>query len=209
MNITIPTDLSEISLLKWEQVMQDIKLIDNEILLKIKLVSLICDVDLDTVANMKMNDINEVYDVVFTMMNKEPELVKTFEIDGVKFGFNPDLDNLKSNEFLDLSVYYGVDIFRTMAVLYRPITKEYKGVYAIEKYKGSDTYFELMKRAPASAYLGAAVFFWKLGIELLKLTPQFLAENLTKQEEEVLLRNGVGISQLTQLLEGIDLSLKR
>jgi len=209
MEINIPNDLSEISLLKWEQVIQDFKLIDNEVLLKIKMVSNLCDIDLDKVAQIKMTDINEAYDIIGQMIKQEPELVKTFEIDGIKFGFNPDLSNLMSNEFLDLSVYYGVDIYRTMAVLYRPIAKEYKGVYAIEKYKGSDKYCELMKRAPASAYVSATVFFWKLGIELLKLTPQFLAENLTKQEEEVLLRNGVGISHLMQLVAEIDYDLKR
>lgn len=209
MEINIPNDLSEITLLKWEQVIEDFKLIDNEVLLKIKMVSNLCNIDLDKVAQIKMTDINEAYDIIIEMIKQEPELVKTFEIDGIKFGFNPDLSNLISNEFLDLSVYYGVDIYRTMAVLYRPITKEHKGVYAIEKYKGSDKYFELMKKAPASAYVSATIFFWKLGIELLKCTPQFLAENLTKQEEEVLLKNGVGISHLMQLLEGIDFDLKR
>ena len=68
-----------------------------------------------------------------------------------------------------------------MAVMYRPITRKFKDVYDIEKYKGTDDK-EIFKNASISVYLGAQVFFWNLTNDLLKLIPQYLEKELTAEQ---------------------------
>ena len=65
---------------------------------------------------------------------------------------------MKSGEYIDLTNNLGKDILASMAVMYRPITRKFKDVYDIEKYKGTDNK-EIFKNAPISVYLGAQVFF--------------------------------------------------
>jgi len=88
--------------------------------------------------------------------------------------------------------------------MYRPITRKFKDVYDIEKYKGTDDK-EIFKNAPISVYLGAQVFFWNLTNDLLKLIPQYLEKELTAEQIADLEKNGVGLSQLSELVENIDL----
>ena len=64
-----------------------------------------------------------------------------------------------------------------MAVLYRPITRRLGEKYLIEDYEGSDKYSEALKEMPLDIALGAYVFFYHLGNELLKSTMTYLEEN--------------------------------
>ena len=90
-----------------------------------------------------------------------------------------------------------------MSVVYRPIKKEFGGVYKIKKYKGSDDLSSVMLKAPASAYVSAKVFFSTLLIDLLTVMPASILKNLTSSEVALLEKNGVTMSQLTNLLEEI------
>ena len=111
---------------------------------------------------------------------------------------------MKSGEYIDLTNNLGKDILASMAVMYRPITRKFKDVYDIEKYNGTDNK-EIFKNAPISVYLGAQVFFWNLTNDLLKLMPQYLEKELTAEQLADLEKNGVGLSQLNELVENIDL----
>ena len=208
MEITIPTSLKEITCLQLHKINEAVKLIDNDTLLKMTIVSIVCELPLDKVAIISMSDINEISDSVLNMLNSKPE-IEHFTIDGTKFGFIPNLDAMSGAEFLDAEMYLSADIFKAMAVLYRPIKREKNKLYTIEKYKGSDKYSELMQKAPASVYIGARVFFSNLAIDLLTTIPQYTLKNLTSSEVALLEKNGVGISQLMNSLEEIGSDLKK
>lgn len=208
MEVTIPTSLNEINCLQLHKITEAVKLIDNDTLLKMTIVSIVCELQLDKVVKFSMSDINEIADSVLNLLNSKPP-IEHFTIDGIKFGFIPNLDTMSGSEFLDAEMYLNVDIFKTMAVLYRPIKREKNKLYTIEKYKGSDKYAELMQKAPASAYIGAKVFFSNLTIDLLTTIPQFTLKSLTSSEVVLLEKNGIGISQLTNSLEMIGYDLKK
>lgn len=208
MQITIPTSLKEITCLQLSKINEAVKLIDNDTLLKMTIVSIVTNVTLDKVAKFSMADINEISDAVLLLLTSKPE-IETFKIGDVEFGFIPNLEEMKGNEYLDLEMYFEADIFKAMAVMYRPIKRKKNKLYTIEKYKGADKYSELMRQAPASAYLGAKVFFSTLAIDLLSVTPAYLLKNLTSSEVALLEKNGVGISQLTNSLEEIGYDLKK
>jgi hypothetical protein len=208
MEVTIPTSLNEINCLQLHKITEAVKLIDNDTLLKMTIVSIVCNLPLEKVVTFAMSDINEIADSVLNLLNSKPP-IEHFTIDGVKFGFIPNLDTMSGSEFLDAEMYLNVDIFKAMAVLYRPIKREKNKLYTIEKYKGSDKYAEIMQNAPASAYIGAKVFFSNLTIDLLTTIPQYTLKNLTSSEVALLEKNGVGMLQLTNSLDQIGYDLKK
>lgn len=208
MEITIPTSLNEITCLQLHKITEAVKLIDNDTLLKMTIVSIVCELPLDKVVKISMSDINDISDSVLNLLNSKPP-IEHFTIDGIKFGFIPNLDAMSGAEFLDAEMYMDADIFKAMAVLYRPIKREKNKLYTIEKYKGSDKYEESMRKAPASAYIGAKVFFSSLTIDLLTAIPTYTLKNLTTSEVALLEKNGVGISQLMNSLAEIGYDLKK
>jgi hypothetical protein len=104
------------------------------------------------------------------MINEKPSLTPTFTMGDTKYGFIPELDNITYGEFVDLDGYLQdvQDLHKAMAVLYRPITSEVKHRYLIEPYEGAGKYSEQMKQAPMNVAMGATLFFWHLGNELLQ-----------------------------------------
>ena len=66
-----------------------------------------------------------------------------------------------------------------MAVLYRPVTKQFSNIYDIEPYEGSSKYQEDVKTFPMDVIQAAVVFFWTLSRELVELFPLY-SQNLLK-----------------------------
>ena len=202
MEITIPTSLKDINCFQFHKLDEAIKTIDNEALLKFVVISNLCNINSDDLLKFKMSDINEIYDQLTIVLNEKPK-VEHFTIDGVKYGFIPNIEEMSGAEFFDAETYFDNDIFKFMSVVYRPIKKDFGGVYKIKKYKGSDDLSSVMLKAPASAYVSAKVFFSTLLIDLLTVMPASILKNLTSSEVALLEKNGVTISQLTNLLEEI------
>ena len=209
MEIIIPTSLDEITLAQYRQVEKDGNDITDELLLKIRVISILCNIPAEEVLKFKAIDLESVYTQLLQTLSQKPELVTSFTLSGVKFGFIPDLDKIGTPEYIDLNEYLEKDPQRALAVLYRPIVRESKELYSIEEYNGTDQYYELMADAPASAYISAMVFFYNLGKELLKHIPAYIQKHLTEAEATHLQQNGVGISQLMQSLETIELNIKK
>ena len=202
MEITIPTSLKDINCFQFHKLDEAIKTIDNEALLKFVVISNLCNINSEDLLKFKMSDINEIYDQLTTVLNEKPK-IEHFTIDGVKYGFIPNIEEMSGAEFFDAETYFDNDIFKFMSVVYRPIKKDFGGVYKIKKYKGSDDLSSVMLKAPASAYVSAKVFFSTLLIDLLTVMPASILKNLTSSEVALLAKNGVTISQLTNLLEEI------
>mgnify|MGYP006911045350 FL=1 len=149
---------------------------------------------------------NEIFTHITNILNHKPKFQQIIKVDGIEYGFIPDMEELKTNEYLDLTLYYGNDILKTTAILYRPIKNKVKRLYSIEEYNGLKD-VDVYNNFPASAYVSCMLFFWSLMSDLLKSIPQYLEENLTMEQKATLAINGDGISQLTNLLEEIDLNI--
>jgi hypothetical protein len=210
MKITIPESQHEITVEQWiklEAIVKDEN--TEELLKKFQVVATLCNCDLGDLLTANPKEVLSIYLQLSEIVNAKHELVKHFTIDGIKYGFIPNLDNISTAEYLDLNNYFGKDNIRTLAVLYRPIKSESKNLYAIEDYKGTDKLVEVMKKAPASALTSSQVFFYNLGKDLLIHTTEYLVKNLTEQEQADLSKNGDGISQLMQLPTMIEQSIMK
>ena len=139
-------------------------------------------------------------------LEQKNALTNILEIDGIEYGFIPNLDDISYGENSDL-VEYCKDwntMHKAMAVMYRPVTMRKKDRYLIEEYQGSSKYAEIMKDAPLDVVLGALVFFYNLTKELLNCTPNYL-QSLAKKEgltlSEVSKINGEDIQKYIALLK--------
>lgn len=205
LQITIPTSLDEITLEQYQKFLSIAKDNPDGEFLQHKMVEIFCGIDLKNAAQISFKDVNEITTNLSNLFNKKYELKRTFKLGNTEFGFIPNLDEITLGEYTDLDKYISDwdKMHNAMAVLYRPITKKLKDKYQIEEYNGSYTYCDAMKYAPVDVVLGAVVFFYNLGNELLKSTIHYLESNkefqsiVNKHNLEV---NGVGIHHSMLLL---------
>lgn len=200
----VPQNLSEVTIDKYIKAIDIIENEDIDLGIMLRLLNLFTGKSIEQLMEYPLAELDKNYQQIAKVLNEKPKFQKTFFLDGKKYGFIPNLEQMKSGEYIDLTNNLGKDILASMAVMYRYITRKFKDVYDIEKYKGTDNK-EIFKNAPISVYLGAQVFFWNLTNDLLKLIPQYLEKELTAEQLADLERNGVGLSQLNELAGSIDL----
>jgi hypothetical protein len=205
LQITIPTSLSEITLEQYQKFLSIAKDNPDGEFLQHKMVEIFCGIDLKNAAKISFKDVNEITNNLSNLFNQKYGLKKTFKLGNTEFGFITNLDEITLGEYTDLDKYISDwdKMHNAMAVLYRPVTKKLKDKYQIEEYNGSYTYCDAMKFMPLDVALGAVVFFYTLGNELLKSTIHYLESNKEFQNivnNHNLEVNGVGIHHSMLLL---------
>ena len=217
--LSVPSNLESIELWQYQKYMGVVETNkDQEAteFLNLKLVEIFCGVSLKEVSSIRKQDFNKITEIIGNAFAEETPLIRHFELDGIEFGFVPNLDKISIGEYIDIesNVSGFKNMHKAMAVLYRPVTKKHKEKYQVEEYVGHDEYAEAMKYMPLNAALGAMVFFYRLEKDLLNTTLKCLEEEKdNKQIIQALRRfqvNGDGISQFTDLLEEkLSTSIKR
>ena len=205
MKLIVPSSLDEISLSKYQRYLKEFEISksqkNQETYLAIKIIEIFCELSEDKVKMIKEEDANKIVNIILELLNKQPELVQSFQMEGITFGWVPRLDDLSFGEFLDLNnnIDNFDNIVTAMGVLYRPVTEYTKdGKYRVEPYKG-DKYHEVLKDMPMSAVFGATVFFWNLGMDLVTSTHKSLEAQLNKMssaQRANLPKNGDGLVHL-------------
>lgn len=217
LELVIPTSLSEIPLMHYQKFMIVASNKDNsDVFISQKMIEIFCGIELKQVVNIKLNDVIELTTHFNKLFSEKKELKRTFEIQGVKFGFINNLEDISFGEYIDLeSNIVDVQSFhKAMAVMYRPIVEEKGNKYTIEKYTADTNYAELMKYAPLDVVLPASIFFWTLGNELLTATLSYLENKMTRKQKTILAKqlnlenNGDGINQYINSLKETLQSLK-
>jgi hypothetical protein len=211
LELSVPSSLDSIELWQYQKYMSVVeknKDVENaEEFLNMKLVEIFCDISLKDVSSINLKDFDKISKIIATAFNEETPLVRHFELDGVEFGFIPNLDKVSIGEYIDAEA--GVtgwkNMHKAMAVLFRPVTKKYKDKYQIEKYDAKQEYQEVMKYMPLNVALGALVFFYRLGKDLsshtLNSLEKEMEENKTIRQQVTSELGGGGISRYTDLLE--------
>ena len=153
--------------------------------------------------------ITEIGQSTMEALNEIPKLERFVELDGVKYGFHPDLEKMTFGEFVDLEEYFKEPYKnwqRILGLLYRPVVKESQGRYLIEDYDPDKHNGDALKEVDAAVLQGALLFFYRLEIALVKDLLTSLEKKgeippqAQQQSEKDLGRSGGGMRQLTHLL---------
>lgn len=213
MKINIPENLNEITIRQFFDFAKCTEQSNDDSYLRLAMISIFCDVSVEDIKkNLSIKEFTEISNHLTEVIKQEPTHIERFTMNGIEFGFIPNLEKITAGEYIELDeLFKQKDSYaQQMSVMYRPIKEKYKDLYRIEPFEDKDKYSDIMEFAPVSAYFGAKVFFCNLLSELLKTiqTCLVLQTEETRILEEVLVNNGVGINQFIQLLEETLLNLK-
>ena len=132
---------------------------------------------------------------------EDTTLKNIIEINGVEYGFMPDLDSISLGMYADIETFIknGIDknLPELMAVLYSPIKLKKNDIYIIEPYDGDIRLMaEEMKQMSATQVHSALVFFYHFGSVLLTTLQLSLIEVLQEMKTQLqvnpLQTSGVG-----------------
>tara|TARA_R100001369_G_scaffold65648_1_gene92831 strand:- start:744 stop:1346 length:603 start_codon:yes stop_codon:yes gene_type:complete len=145
------------------------------------------DIPKELIKELSLSDVAAIMQRIAELQeNKDTRLKRIIEVNGVEYGFHPDLDSITLGEFADIETIMknGIDknLPELMSILYRPIKEKHiKGAYVIEAYDGNITMrVEEMKQMSASQVQAALFFFFLLGKELLRILQLY---SMQKQKE--------------------------
>jgi len=209
-NINVPTELNEITLKQYQKFLKVQDSSKDNNFIQTKMIEIFCRVKPQDALSIKLSDANRIANLISNMFEEKPDLVKSFYLGGVEYGFVPDLDEITLGEYIDLDTYMGdwENIHTAMNVLYRPIKQKLSDKYLIEDYNVETK--DLLLQMPMDAVFGSIIFFYRLGIELSQTMMNYLENKEEKQLLDVLdlQRNGDGIQAFTDSLEEILQDLK-
>jgi hypothetical protein len=224
-NIRIPESWQDVTLQQYLKFYNAMKPYDGAEEYSTKIIEVaayyLCNIDANTLNKLPLDTFNEIAKNIMDLIlsGQKQELVKSFVLGDVKYGFINNLDQMTYGEYVDM-VTYSKDSYENAAllcsILYRPILEEYKGTYKIEDYKGTnENQIELFyQKLTMDIIFGALGFFLHLQKDLLNSTLTYTTEVITKMMEEtptstaaqILAENGVSTEQLQLLQEMIQQS---
>ena len=199
---TMINSWSDVTLDKW------IKLISKKEKTKteetLETISVLSDIPKKIIKELSINDVAAIMKKLALLQESaNNKLKKIITLDGVEYGFHPNLEEITLGEYADIETYMkdGIEnnLPKLMSVLYRPISEKHGNNYSIEAYGISDTRIraEKFKNMKAENVNSSLVFFWNFVKELSIILPQYLMEQskiiLNKIQENNLQRNGVGL----------------
>lgn len=137
----------------------------------------------------------EIYQIAAILQNlssmqkeEKSSLRETIEIEGIEYGFHPDLEQMTLGEFVDLETYIEDiqnNMPQIMAILYRPVTDKSVNYYNIEAYDGKiKKRAEIMKNIPAEKVQDALVFFYNFGSILLTILLSCLTQDIAATKKQ-------------------------
>ena len=202
MILTLPENIKEITLGQYQRFDVLNKRTDlSELSYNKRVIEIFTELKYRDIGNISNKDYTDILIQLTKAMEQTSEFEYTFKIQNIAFGFVPNLDDITTAEFVDLS-NWGLDVenfHKIMAILFRPITnRDSFNNYEIGNYEGTKKYAEVMKLMPMNIVNGALGFFYHLANELREHTQKSMEEVERLKEEKLLatLRNGDGIVQL-------------
>lgn len=206
--ITVPTNWSAITLKKYIQLQKDLESYkgDEEATFATILYHL-CGIDpnlLSEIDSEVINRINE--DLNGFLQNTDIPLQRIITIDGVEYGFEPNLSKMAYGAYVDIGKYETIEInekwAEIMSILYRPVSKKIGKLYEIQPYEGNIDGDKFLN-VDMGVHWGAQFFFINLLNGLLKNTLNSLTQTALKDlphnTKSIFQRSGKAMLQLLNL----------
>jgi len=147
--IRIPQSWSDITLKDYLEVMKELKNYEgDEEAQSAIMITYLCGLEPEYLPQLTKEAFDTIRNDLANFINKtEFPLQRIININGVEYGFEPNLSNMSYGAFVDISKYETITIDenwgKVMSILYRPVTAKVRDTYEIETYKGviDDTEF--------------------------------------------------------------------
>ena len=142
------------------------------------------------VKELALSDVADIMSKIAELQHKQDKRLKRIiEIDGIEYGFHPDLDSITLGEYADLETFMKSGMEKNLpeicAVLYRPVKEKKNDIYIIDAYDGDIRLrAEEMKKMTAQQVQAALFFFYNLGKELSEILPLYLMEKLKETKTQ-------------------------
>ena len=211
MEIKVPTDINDITLEEFQKY-SNIKEDSDRDFKVFKTIEIFCGVDISLVSKMSLKDVESIYQEIQDVLSQDTKLKTIVEVDGIEYGFIPQLEKISIGEYIDLENGLSdiKNFDKAIAVLYRPIAKKYKNLYTIDPYEGDLESLERVKKFPLGVVSSAVVFFYNIVNELLRVSPHYSNKYREKsmnildiQEKSSFIKNGDGSIVFMPSAEGL------
>lgn len=220
--------LGDIKLHQWMELKEYLDSNPDESKIPFQMVNILLGVSPLEARKMPIEQLEGVISELNEIIQQKPNFAPNFVLDGIEYGFIPNLDEISSGEFVDLQKYETefknkpINLYKMMSVLYRPITQKASfNHYEIKAYDGKLN--EAFKDMPVDVALGGHVFFCDLGNDLLTYIQKSLelkkSVKLTKMQSKLhgglkrifmgSMKNGGGLDGLSDYVTEISQNLKR
>ena len=223
LEIEVPSTLDSITLgqyQKWVELVENLGEDADEQVLNDALIRIFCNVDRTDLHKIEVLEYDKMLEILrdaFT--NKCDTLVERFTLNGVEYGFEPNIEKMSTAVYIDTEGSLDWENFHiAMDALYRPIAfnRKANGVdqYAVMPYEPCLKKAELMKQAPLDAAMSVRVFFCSLSKDLLKTSLNYLEEVVKVSKDSTLQKqysqlSTDGITQFIHSQEELTRSLMR
>jgi hypothetical protein len=177
---------NDVTLEKWAKLItMDSKSKSKEAL---DTISLLSDIPKKLIKELGINDVSNILNKIAELQkDANSKLRRIIVVDGIEYGFHPDLSEICLGAYADIETYIqaGIEnnLAKIMAVLYRPIVEKNGKKYSIIAYNGSEVRMraEKFKKMKAKDVNSSLVFFWTLGNELSTILPLYLTERVNQE----------------------------
>ena len=186
LEIKVPNDYSAITLTKFLQMQKDLKMYEDDE--EAKLATLfyhLCNVEPSTMQKIDTATFTQIKEQLLSFVAQEKfDLIPFVNINGVKYGFEPNLSEIAYGAYVDISKYDELNINenweKIMSILYRPVTKEIGKLYEIQPYTGKEP-SEHWRDINMDVHFGCLFFF----INLSKGLSRNILKSLIQNHQEI------------------------
>ena len=182
--ITVPTQWSAITLNQYLNLQRDLKVYgENEDGYTACLMHHLCGFNVEYLSQLDTQTFINIKNDLLSFMGKTDfPLQKFITIDGVEYGFEPNLSKMAYGAYLDIAKYDTFTIddnwAKIMSILYRPVISKTGALYEIKTYDGyinEDKFLEV----GMDVQFGSLFFF----VRLLTDLPNSIQKSLMDTEE--------------------------
>jgi hypothetical protein len=211
MKITMPESWADISLSKYLALQYDLEAYkdDREAQMNF-MISHLCGIDSKDILGLTQQSYAGLQKDLFNFINdNKAELQRFITIDGVEYGFEPNLSKMTYGAYADITRYETISVDTNwkniMNILYRPVVAKSKGgTYEIQSYEGNTNPDKWLK-VSMDKHFGCMFFFVNLSMDLLNSTLNSTIQTMEVPQsyKQILERSGKIIQQSLNLQAGI------
>ena len=113
----LPQNLSEITIEKYIKAINIIENEDIDLGIMLRILNLFTGKSIEQLMEYPLAELDKNYQHIAKILNEKPKFQNSFFLDGKEYGFIPNLEQMKSGEYIDLTNNLGKDIIASMAAL--------------------------------------------------------------------------------------------